>query len=115
MYHINDDVPKDAPMTAGRSSTKQRGSQMPKVIYEKRGEIAYITLNRPDKHNAIDTETDDLLFDAWTRFREDPEVRLAIPPGGGDQSFRGGGDLATAEGLVPGGGDKAFCPRGGGL
>ena len=49
---------------------------MPKVLYEKRGEIAYITLNRPDKRNAIDTETDDLLFDAWTRFREDDEVRL---------------------------------------
>ena len=39
---------------------------MPKVLYEKRGEIAYITLNRPDKRNAIDTETDDLLFEAWT-------------------------------------------------
>jgi enoyl-CoA hydratase/carnithine racemase len=51
---------------------------VPKVLYDKRGEIAYITLNRPEKRNAIDTETDDLLFDAWTRFREDDQPRLAI-------------------------------------
>ncbi len=35
---------------------------MSKVLYEKRGEIAYIRLNRPDKGNAIDTETDNLLL-----------------------------------------------------
>jgi len=51
---------------------------MAKVIYEKRGEIAYITLNRPEKRNAIDREMDHLLFDAWTAFRAatmgDPEI-----------------------------------------
>src|SRR2546430_5561707 len=77
-----------------RSSTKQRGSQMPKVLYEKRGEIAYITLNRPDKRNAIDTETDDLLFEAWSDFRADPDVRLAILTGAGDQAFCAGADLS---------------------
>ena len=29
---------------------------MPKVLYDKRGEIAYITLNRPDKRNAMELE-----------------------------------------------------------
>ncbi len=68
---------------------------MPKVLYEKRGEIAYVTLNRPEKRNAIDTETDDLLFEAWSEFRDDPDVRLAILSGAGDQAFCGGADLAT--------------------
>jgi enoyl-CoA hydratase len=68
---------------------------MSKVLYEKRGEIAYITLNRPDKRNAIDTETDDLLFDAWTAFRADDEVRLAILNGAGDDVFCAGADLST--------------------
>ena len=36
------------------------------MIYEKRGQIAYITLNRPEAHDAVDTETDELLFEAWT-------------------------------------------------
>jgi enoyl-CoA hydratase len=68
---------------------------MPKVLYDKQGEIAYITLNRPDKHNAIDTETDDLLFQAWTEFRTDPDVRLAIVTGAGDKAFCAGADLAS--------------------
>src|ERR1700739_691528 len=91
-------------MTAGRSSTKQQGSVMPKVLYEKRGEIAYITLNRPDKHNPIDTETDDLLFEAWSDFRADPDVRLAILTGAGDQAFCAGADLSShVDGWLEGG------------
>src|SRR2546430_1138056 len=93
-----------APMTASRYSTKQRGSQMPKVLYEKRGEIAYITRNRPDKRNAIDTETDDLLFEAWSGFRADPDVRLAILTGAGDQAFCAGADLSShVDGWLEGG------------
>ena len=68
---------------------------MPKVIFEKRDQIAYITLNRPEVHNAIDTETDELLFDAWTQFRDDPEIRLAILTGAGDKSFCAGADLKS--------------------
>jgi enoyl-CoA hydratase len=77
---------------------------MTKVIYEKRGEVAYILLNRPDKRNAIDTETDDLLFDAWTTFRADDEVRLAILTGAGDDAFCAGADLSThVDGWLDGG------------
>jgi enoyl-CoA hydratase len=67
---------------------------MSKVLYETRDQIAYITLNRPDKRNAIDTETDELLFQAWTNFHEDPDVRLAILTGAGDRAFCAGADLA---------------------
>jgi enoyl-CoA hydratase len=66
-----------------------------KVLYEKRDEIAYITLNRPDVHNAIDRETDDLLREAWTDFREDRDIRLAILTGAGDKSFCAGADLKS--------------------
>jgi enoyl-CoA hydratase/carnithine racemase len=68
---------------------------MPKVLYETRNQIAYITLNRPEVHNAIDRETDDLLFDAWTRFRDDPDARVAILTGSGDKSFCAGADLKS--------------------
>ena len=47
-----------------------------KVLYDKRGEIAYVTLNRPQKLNAIDDDVEEQLFQAWTRFREDSDVRL---------------------------------------
>jgi enoyl-CoA hydratase/carnithine racemase len=66
-----------------------------KVLYEKRDAIAYITLNRPEVHNAIDRETDELLFEAWTEFREDPEIRLAILTGAGEKSFCAGADLKS--------------------
>jgi enoyl-CoA hydratase/carnithine racemase len=77
---------------------------MSKVLYETRGEIAYVTLNRPDKRNAIDTETDDLLFEAWTAFREDPAIRLAILTGAGDAAFCAGADLSShVDGWLEGG------------
>jgi enoyl-CoA hydratase/carnithine racemase len=77
---------------------------MAKVEYEKRNEIAYITLNRPDKRNAIDTETDDLLFEAWTDVRDDPRVRLAIVTGAGERAFCAGADLEThVDGWLEGG------------
>ncbi len=68
---------------------------MTKVLYEARDGIAYITLNRPEVHNAIDRETDDLLFDAWSRFRDDADVRVAILTGSGDRSFCAGADLKS--------------------
>jgi enoyl-CoA hydratase/carnithine racemase len=68
---------------------------MPKVLYEKRDGIAYITLNRPEVHNAIDHETDELLFDAWSDFRADAGLRLAIITGAGDTTFCAGADLKT--------------------
>src|SRR3981081_160513 len=71
------------------------GIPMAKVIYEKRDQIAYITLNRPEVHNAIDTETDELLFEAWTDFRDDPDVRIAILTGSGDKTFCAGADLKS--------------------
>src|ERR1700753_4421116 len=86
------------------NTRKREELAVPKVLYEARGEIAYITLNRPEKLNAGDTEVDDLLFDAWTRFREDPDVRLAILSGNGDKAFCAGADLAThVDGWLSGG------------
>jgi enoyl-CoA hydratase/carnithine racemase len=40
---------------------------MPKVLYDKRDRIAYVTINRPDAKNAIDPETHDLLVATTTR------------------------------------------------
>jgi enoyl-CoA hydratase/carnithine racemase len=65
---------------------------MPKVIYDKRGRIAYITLNRPEAKNAIDPETHRLLWQAWEDFRDDTELDVAILTGNGD-AFCAGADL----------------------
>jgi enoyl-CoA hydratase/carnithine racemase len=68
---------------------------VPKVLYEKRGEVAHITLNRPEVHNAIDVETHLLLRTIWEDFRDDADLRVAILTGAGDEAFCAGADLKT--------------------
>ncbi|MCH8994345.1 MAG: enoyl-CoA hydratase/isomerase family protein [Chloroflexi bacterium] len=66
--------------------------------YEKRGHIAYITLNRPEVRNAIDPELMVRLAEAWMDYDQDDELRVAIVTGAGDQSFCAGADLKR---LIP--------------
>jgi enoyl-CoA hydratase/carnithine racemase len=63
-----------------------------KVIYEKRNNIAYITLNRPEVKNAIDPDAHNRLREIWTDFRDDSDLRVAILTGTGD-AFCAGADL----------------------
>ena len=57
--------------------------------------IATITINRPDRANALDTEHYAALSNAWERVRDDPEVRVAIITGAGDRVFCAGADLKS--------------------
>jgi len=66
---------------------------MPPLVYDKRGRIAYITLNRPEVRNAMNAELWDGLIKAWTDVGEDPDVWIAIVTGAGDTAFSAGQDL----------------------
>ncbi len=68
------------------------------LLYEKQGHIARITLNRPEKRNAIDPEMMVRLGEAWIDFEKDDDMRVAIVTGAGDKSFCAGADLAR---LIP--------------
>ena len=48
------------------------------VLYEMRGPVAIITLNRPDKRNVVNTAMRDGVLAAWKRFDADPAARVAI-------------------------------------
>ena len=63
------------------------------ILFEKHGKIAIITINRPEAMNALDLETNRELCDAWTNFREDSDMWVAILTGAGDKSFCSGADL----------------------
>jgi enoyl-CoA hydratase/carnithine racemase len=67
---------------------------MAKVIYEKRGRIAYIALNRPEQRNALDREMHELLLLTWQDFEADDGVDVAILTGEGE-AFCAGMDLKT--------------------
>lgn len=56
---------------------------MKDVLYERKGKIAYITLNRPDKLNSITAETLKELQEVWESFRDDKESLVAILSGAG--------------------------------
>ncbi|MFT4614834.1 MAG: enoyl-CoA hydratase, partial [Bacteroidia bacterium] len=63
------------------------------LLFEKRGQQAWITLNRPDKHNRLNGEMFVELADAWQEVREDDNVRVVVVTGAGDKDFCAGGDL----------------------
>jgi E-phenylitaconyl-CoA hydratase len=71
---------------------------MPAVIYETRGRIAYITLNRPEAMNALNTEVRQGITESLRRFRDDAEVWVAIITGAGDRAFCAGADLKEMSG-----------------
>ena len=83
--------------------------QFEKILYEKDGRIALITINRPDRLNAIDAQTSHELNTAFTNFRDDPDLWVAILTGAGDRAFSTGNDLvAMAEQMAGKGGDLSI-------
>ena len=63
------------------------------VEYVKRGHIAYVTLNRPDKLNAMNADMHRELGEIWDDFQQDDAMRAAILSGNG-RCFSAGADLS---------------------
>ena len=63
------------------------------IIYEKKDDIGYITLNRPEALNAYNIQMRDELYQVLGVIRDDPEVRVAILQGAGERAFCAGADL----------------------
>ena len=73
------------------------------------GPILEVVLDRP-KANAIDASTSRVMSEAFVKFRDDPELRVAIITGGGEKFFCAGWDLkAAAAGEAP---DEDYGPGG---
>jgi enoyl-CoA hydratase/carnithine racemase len=67
------------------------------TIYEKKGHIAYITINRPEVMNALHYEANVELGEIFNDFKQDDESWVAIFTGAGERAFSAGNDLkATA-------------------
>jgi enoyl-CoA hydratase len=71
---------------------------MPKVRYERRGAAAVLTIDRPERRNAVDAETAALLLDGYREFEADEGARVLVLTGEGPEAFCAGADLkAIAE------------------
>ena len=63
------------------------------VLTETEDQVVVITLNRPDKRNALNAAMRSALWEAWRSFESDERLRVAILTGAGDKAFCAGIDL----------------------
>jgi enoyl-CoA hydratase len=77
------------------------GVDADQVTYERRGAAAVVTIDRPERRNAVDGPTAELLAAAHDRFEADDDARAMVLTGAGDQAFCAGADLKSIETLGP--------------
>jgi enoyl-CoA hydratase len=82
----------------------------PAVIVEDEGPTLLVTLNRPEKKNAVNCEVMCRLYDAWVRLDEQDDLRVAILTGRGD-TFCAGMDLAEIGKMRAGVADNEWMER----
>jgi enoyl-CoA hydratase/carnithine racemase len=64
------------------------------VIFEKQGDIAYVTLNRPRVLNAFSVHMRDDLYEVLSAVKIDDEVKVVVLKGAGEKAFCAGADLS---------------------
>jgi enoyl-CoA hydratase len=74
-------------------SSPETALTLENVLYEKKGAIAYVTLNRPRVLNALNQRTWADLRTAFEDARDDAAVRGVILTGAGDKAFIAGADI----------------------
>ena len=75
---------------------------MPKVRYERTGAAALLTIDRPERRNAVDAETAGLLLEGFRRFEADEGARVLVLTGQGPEAFCAGADLKAMSTNHPG-------------
>jgi enoyl-CoA hydratase/carnithine racemase len=68
------------------------------IVYEERDGVAWVTLNRPDVHNAFNFQMQRELKDVWQSLRRNDDVRCVVLTGAGDKAFCVGIDRNEAMG-----------------
>lgn len=75
-------------------SSSPSALKLENVVYEKKGPIAYVTLNRPKVMNALNKATINQLKVAFEDARDDSAILGVILTGAGDKAFAAGADIA---------------------
>jgi len=70
------------------------------VLHDKRGHAFWITINRPDKRNAINAEVIAGIRAGYRAAHADPDVRVIVLTGAGDKAFCAGADLQPGKGVA---------------
>src|SRR5437868_10565995 len=70
------------------------------VLIEKRGRVAILTINRPDKLNALNIPTRNEILAALDQLEQDDEVRVVVITGAGEKAFIAGADINEFAGMT---------------
>lgn len=71
------------------------------ITVEKHGAVAVLTINRPDKLNALNSNVHAEGVAALDELRKDDSVRVLVITGSGPKSFIAGADISEFEGMTP--------------
>ena len=104
------DKRKDARKTAAKARIARadmRGGWWPPPVagamvhYERPGAAAVLTIDRPERRNAVDGPTAEALLDGFERFCADEDARVLVLTGAGEDAFCAGADLKAITTLDP--------------
>ena len=80
---------------------KMPESELANVIYETRDRVAWITVNRPEKLNALDRRTMEEIDRVNQTAQQDPDVGVVVITGAGEKAFVAGADIKEMSSLGP--------------
>ncbi|MEO8702082.1 MAG: enoyl-CoA hydratase-related protein [Kofleriaceae bacterium] len=72
---------------------------MPDVVVEKRGQVAWVTLNRPSVRNALSLDVNTQLLELAEELQQDLDIHAVVLTGAGDKAFCAGADLKERKGV----------------
>jgi enoyl-CoA hydratase/carnithine racemase len=71
------------------------------LLYDEKDGVAWVTLNRPEVHNAFNVQMQRELHTLWRSLRRNDDVRVAVLTGAGDKAFCTGIDRTETMGEYP--------------
>jgi len=71
------------------------------ILEEREGRVAVLTINRPDKLNALNQQVRDDMLEILERIEKDDDVGVVVITGAGEKSFIAGADIGEFEGRAP--------------
>lgn len=67
------------------------------IDFRTEGHVATVTIDRPDRHNALDSAHQARLADVWRTVEADPDIWVAVLTGAGERAFCAGADIHEQE------------------
>jgi enoyl-CoA hydratase len=71
------------------------------IVIDKQKSVGILTINRPDKMNALNTQVAEEIMSGFQQLEVDPEIKVIVITGAGDKAFIAGADIAEMKDMTP--------------